>query len=196
MDGVLVDSFDCWWKLLNSTLVGQGKPPLSRDEFLETWGQDVEADRRRFFPDWTTERLIEHYTRELPRFERWIRAEPEAPEVLKELKASGRVVAVASNSPIAMVERLLGQALLRADVDYAAGVDLVANGKPEPDLIEYVLRESGLGPSECCFVGDSEYDAMAARAAGVLFIGYRRPGDVRIESLNELPGLMAPLGES
>jgi phosphoglycolate phosphatase-like HAD superfamily hydrolase len=36
------------------------------------------------------------------------------------------------------------------------------------------------------FVGDSMFDEGAARAAGVFFIGYLRPGDARIERLGEL----------
>ena len=87
---------------------------------------------------------------------------------------------------MAMVERLLELASLRQHVRWAAGVDLVPNGKPEPDLIEHVLREAGMAREDACFVGDSDFDARAARAADVYFIGYRRPGDARIESLAEL----------
>jgi len=186
LDGVLVDSFECWWKLLNDTLASNGMRPLTQEEFRRTWGQDVEADRRQFFPDWTVERLIEHYTREFPRYAEWIRPMPGAREVLESLQRDGRRIAVASNSPMEMVERLLQLASLRRSVDWAAGVDVVANGKPEPDLIEHVLRQSGIPREEACYVGDSEFDARAARAAGVFFIGYKRPGDARVESLREL----------
>lgn len=186
LDGVLVDSFECWRRLLNDTLEAHGKRPLTSEEFARCWGQDVEADRRRFFPDWTVERLIEHYTREFPRYADWIRQMPGAKEALERLERSGKRIAVASNSPMAMVERLLELASLRSHVDWAAGVDLVANGKPEPDLIDHVLRESGIAREEACYVGDSEFDARAARAARVRFIGYRREGDERIESLLEL----------
>lgn len=186
LDGVLVDSFECWRRLLNDTLQAHGKRPLAPDEFALCWGQDVEADRQRFFPDWTVERLIEHYTREFPRYADWIRPMEGAKETLERLARAGKRIAVASNSPMAMVERLLELASLRAHVEWAAGVDLVANGKPEPDLIEHVLRESGIANEEACYVGDSEFDALAARAAGVRFIGYRRHGDERIESLLEL----------
>jgi HAD superfamily hydrolase (TIGR01509 family) len=186
LDGVLVDSFQCWWQLLNDTLEAHGKRPLKEEEFSLCWGQDVEADRRRFFPDWTVERLIEHYTREFPRYAELIQPMEGAQETLERLKHVGKRIAVASNSPMAMVEQLLDLASLRPHVDCAVGVDLVANGKPEPDLIEHVLREAGVSREEACFVGDSEFDALAARAAGVAFIGYRRPGDTRIESLREL----------
>jgi HAD superfamily hydrolase (TIGR01509 family) len=186
LDGVLVDSFDCWWKLLNDTLEAQGTKPLTREEFSECWGQDVEADRRRFFPEWTVDQLIDHYTREFRRYVEWVQPMPGAKEVLDSLKRAGKGIAVASNSPMEMVERLLELASLRVHVDWAAGVDLVPNGKPEPDLIEYVLRAAGVAREDACYVGDSDYDAGAARAAGVHFIGFRRPGDGRIESLGEL----------
>jgi phosphoglycolate phosphatase len=186
LDGVLVDSFQCWWRLLNDTLEAHGKRPLTEEEFSVCWGQDVEADRRRFFPDWTVEGLIEHYTREFPRYASWIRPMEGAQETLDRLKRAGKRIAVASNSPMAMVERLLELASLRRHVSWAAGVDLVPNGKPEPDLIEHVLRESGVMREEACFIGDSDFDARAARAADVYFIGYRRAGDARIESLGEL----------
>jgi len=191
LDGVLVDSFECWWRLLNDTLTMRGQCPLTRDEFAACWGQDVEADRRRFFPDCTVEELIAHYNREFPKFVEWIREEPGAAEVLARLKQAGFTVAVASNSPTDMVERLLQRASLRDHVDHAAGVDLVAQGKPEPDLIEHVRLAAGVPREAVCFVGDSEYDARAARAAGVLFVGFRRSGDRRIESLRELPELIA-----
>jgi phosphoglycolate phosphatase len=186
LDGVLVDSFECWWKLLNATRLSRGLEPLTHEEYARCWGQDVEADRRRFFPDWNVEGLTAHYNREFTRFAEWIRPMDGALEALERLKASGKRIAVASNSPTAMVERVLELASLRRLVDWAAGADLVENGKPEPDLIEHVLRESGFQPEEACFVGDSEYAAAAARAAGVRFIGYRREGDARIESLLEL----------
>jgi HAD superfamily hydrolase (TIGR01509 family) len=187
---VLVDSFECWWRLLNDTLESRGKDALTREEFAACWGQDVEADRRRFFPEWSVERLIEHYTRELPRFLEWVRPEPGAAETLGRLRERGLTLAVASNSPTAMVERLLELTSLSSLIEHAAGVDLVPSGKPEPDLIEHVLRAAGAPPDAACYVGDSEYDARAARAAGVLFVGYRRPGDRRIESLAELPDLI------
>ena len=186
LDGVLVNSFDCWWRLLNATLEEQGKAPLSRDAFARTWGQDVEADRRSFFPDWTTAHLIEHYTREFPRFARYVEPEPEAKEVLETLKRAGKRLAVASNAPRSMVETLLDRASLLPLIECAAGVDQVAAGKPAPDLLEHVLRQLGTRREDACFVGDSEYDAGAARAAGLFFVGYRRDGDCRIDSLADL----------
>jgi HAD superfamily hydrolase (TIGR01509 family) len=44
-------------------------------------------------------------------------------------------------------------------------------GKPSPDILEAALDQSGLSPQRVHFVGDSVWDAEAAKRAGVPFIG-------------------------
>jgi HAD superfamily hydrolase (TIGR01509 family) len=186
MDGVLVDSFQCWWMLLNDTLASRGDRPLTREEFQSTWGQDVEADRRRFFPDWSLERLTRHYEERVPEYLKHVEAEPDSAAVLDRLRREGKLVAVATNSPVRIATTLLEEACLAHRLDRIVGVDLVEQGKPEPDLLLHIAEELSVPLSETCYVGDSEFDAGAARAAGIHFIGYRREGDARIERLAEL----------
>lgn len=188
MDGVLVDSFRCWWELLSDSLVRQGKPPLTREEFASTWGQDMEADRRTYFPEWTTEEVIAHYDALFPRYAHLVEVEPGAVAALAGLRAQGKRLAVATNSPMDIATRLLEGAALAGYFDIIAGVDLVAEGKPAPDLLHLIARESGITPAEMAYVGDSIFDEEAARSAGVFFVGYQRPGDARIERLDELVG--------
>jgi HAD superfamily hydrolase (TIGR01509 family) len=186
MDGVLVDSFRCWSELLNATLVDRRKDPLTHEEFERTWGQDLEADRRMFFPDWTPEEITTHYLREFPRFASLVSVEPDAVATLSTLRERGKKLAVATNSPMAIATPLLEGAKLAKYFDVIAGVDLVAEGKPAPDLLHLVARETGVSAAEMAYVGDSMFDEGAARAAGSFFIGYLRPGDARIERLGEL----------
>ncbi|WP_337833324.1 HAD family hydrolase [Geoanaerobacter pelophilus] len=49
----------------------------------------------------------------------------------------------------------------------------VANPKPHPEPLLKVLDHYGIAPSEALFVGDSEVDQLAARAAQVPFIAYK-----------------------
>jgi phosphoglycolate phosphatase len=186
MDGVLVDSFQCWWMLLNDTLSSRGDRPLTREEFQSTWGQDVEADRRQFFPDWTLERLTRHYEERFPEYMKHVEVDPDSAAVLDRLRREGKLVAVATNSPLKIATILLEEAGLAHRLDRIVGVDLVEQGKPEPDLLLHIAEELSVSLPEMCYVGDSEFDADAARAAGIHFIGYRREGDVRIERLAEL----------
>jgi HAD superfamily hydrolase (TIGR01509 family) len=186
LDGVLVDSFEAWRELLNEALKRRRVRPLSREEFAKTWGQDVEADRRQFFPDWTFEELERHYEGEFPKHLARIEPEPGAREVLSELKRRRKKLAIASNSPGPIALRILEHLKLRPLLDTVATVDQVGRGKPEPDLLEYVLDRSGIDAGESCYVGDSRFDEAASRSAGIFFIGYRRPGDHRIERLEDL----------
>lgn len=190
MDGVLVDSFQCWWMLLNDTLAFRGDAPLTREGFQSTWGQDVEADRRRFFPDWSIEYLTRYYEERFPEYIQHVETEPEAVTVLDRLRRDGKLLAVATNSPVKIATKLLTHAGLATRLDRIVGVDLVEKGKPEPDLLIHIGRELEVPAGEMCYVGDSEFDAGAAQAAGVRFIGYRREGDVRIERLGELVELV------
>ena len=186
MDGVLVDSFRCWWMLLNDTLASRGNDPLTRDEFLSTWGQDVEADRRRYFPDWTLERLTRYYEERFPEYMEHVQTEPDSASVLDRLRRDGKLLVVATNSPVRIATRLLERAGLARGLDRIVGVDMVTQGKPEPDLLVHIAEELDVPMSRICYVGDSEFDAAAAKAAGIFFIGYRRQGDERIERLADL----------
>jgi phosphoglycolate phosphatase len=87
---------------------------------------------------------------------------------------------------MAIATRLLEGASLSQYFHVIAGVDLVPEGKPAPDLLHFIARKTGVAAEEMAYVGDSMYDEGAARAAGAFFIGYLRPGDARIDRLGEL----------
>jgi HAD superfamily hydrolase (TIGR01549 family) len=186
MDGVLVDSFECWWQVLRDLQIAEGKEPLTRERFLETWGQDVEADRRSYFPEFTTAELTARYDAAFPHYAHLIQAEPGAVATLTALRKGGKRLGVATNSPTPVARTLLDRTKLTPYFDCIACADLVPEGKPAPDLLHYLARELGVGAPEIAYIGDSEFDAVAARAADVYFIGYRREGSVRIEGLSEL----------
>ncbi len=50
--------------------------------------------------------------------------------------------------------------------------DEVARGKPAPDLFLFAARQRGHEPASCVVVEDSASGVAAARAAGMLIIGY------------------------
>ena len=45
------------------------------------------------------------------------------------------------------------------------------NGKPAPDILWATCEKLGLNPAQCALVGDSKWDSLSARAAGVAAIG-------------------------
>lgn len=100
-----------------------------------------------------------------------IRAVPGARELLTALKRRGAKIALATNcdpDELAHYRTRLG-----ADdsVDTTVSGSNVRRGKPHPDAIFAALKRLGMDPSDAVFIGDTPYDAEAARQARVRSFG-------------------------
>ena len=77
----------------------------------------------------------------------------------------------------------------------------VARGKPAPDLFLHAAKRMGVDPAACAVVEDSRYGVEAARAAGMLALGFaggltaaehlQGPGTIVFTEMRELPSLLA-----
>ncbi len=87
-------------------------------------------------------------------------------EVLAQLKAAGYPMAVVSNKPDSAVRTL--NALHFGDlIQVAVGEREGVPRKPNPDMVWLTVRELGMAPEMCIYVGDSEVDIRTARNAGL-----------------------------
>lgn len=108
-------------------------------------------------------------------------------------------LAVVSNGPTEMQERMITAWGLRGYFRFVAGV--ADDPKPAPGPFLRGCAALGVEPAEAVYVGDSiDNDVEGARAAGLLPVwvdryrlGYELEGAHRIESLAALPGLLASL---
>jgi HAD superfamily hydrolase (TIGR01509 family) len=95
---------------------------------------------------------------------------PGAAELLRHLREQRIVHGIATSSRRAEV----GPSLAGLDVpDDVVVVDRsdVARAKPEPDLFLACQAKLGVPPDQCYVVGDSVWDLLAGRRAGMLSIG-------------------------
>lgn len=85
--------------------------------------------------------------------------------------------------------------------DFVATINDVKRGKPYPDQFLYAARKLHVKPKECLVVGDSIYDAIAAKKARIDFIGvttgytkknvlYRHGAIKVLKSVNELTKIL------
>jgi len=186
LDGVLVDSYDCWWSMINEVLEQQGKRPLTEAEFDATWGQGPEEDQQMFFPDKPIADVLRYYVQNFSRHLHLLKIEPSALPALQKLRENGKKLGVASNSPTGIVEQLLRYAKLYQYFDVLVGVEQVARAKPEPDMIFELCKRLDVSIKDACYVGDSIYDENAAKAAQIYFVGFKRSGMKTIQDLGEL----------
>ncbi|MFC8382450.1 HAD family hydrolase [Nocardia sp. NPDC057272] len=107
---------------------------------------------------------------------------PGAAEAITELSARSYQVAIVTNNSAEAADRYLRRLGLRSKVGPIAGRPgaEVALLKPDPHLVEVGLRELGTTAAGAMFVGDSESDVAAGRAAGVACVALaNKPGKVK-----------------
>lgn len=176
VDGTLVDSVDlharCWRRALAHfgkelpldavrSQIGKGA-----DQFLPVFLDHYE--RNRFGPD------LEAYRARLWRRSYMDRvvAFPKVRALFQRIRRDGIRIAVASSAK----EMELGYYLNIADIETLADVkisaDDAAHSKPFPDIFEAALGDLRIeDPSRALAVGDTPWDAIAARRAGLESIG-------------------------
>ena len=134
---------------------------------------------------------------------------PHAVETLDQLEKLGARIAVVTNKFEAFARGILDTLELAERFDCVIGGDTIGKGADgkyisKPSAEPILKARAGCGGGATVFVGDSSYDVMAARAAGVPVVaacyGYcdRTPeelgADKNIDSLAELVPTLVELG--
>jgi HAD superfamily hydrolase (TIGR01509 family) len=100
-----------------------------------------------------------------------IRALPGLRRLFAAIKGSGAKIALATASDKEELARY--RAIMEVDdlIDVACCGDDVKREKPAPDVVALAARKLRLPPAQIAMVGDTPYDAEAARAAGLAPVG-------------------------
>jgi HAD superfamily hydrolase (TIGR01509 family) len=177
LDGVLVDTYEVWFHLLNDVARRLGHAAVGRDLYRASWGQGIEEDVRRFYPGRSIPEINALYEKHYP----------DHLERLKVMEGAGAALAgwaqpkaVVTNSPFAIGSRALEVAGLRVHFRDVVGCDMVARSKPAPDGVLLACEKLGVAPARALMIGDSRFDEGAARAAGVPFVWFRSFAELRI----------------
>lgn len=186
MDGVLVFSEDAWFAVYNATLTGFGHAAISRADFDAIYGNGTEADRAAYMKERTVAEIDAAYARFFADRLDAIRVNPEAEGVLGALRAAGVRTALATNTNRPLADLILARTGLAPLLDAVACANETGAGKPDPAVVRLAAERVRVPLAECLFVGDSKYDAEAARRAPVAFRGYRMEATSRIETLEDI----------
>jgi len=191
LDGVLIDSFEVWFRLLGSIAADFGYPAISREVFRSGLGQGIEADVRRFFPRHTVPELERLYVERFSAHLAHLAVAEGVPALFAALRRRGVGTGVITNTPADLARSLVARAGATPDV-LVGGTD-VARPKPAPDMVTHACAGLGVEPGSAWVVGDTAFDREAARGAGAHFAGLGIEGEV---TLARLPELLALLGEA
>jgi len=193
LDGVLVDSLNVWYVAMNETLGKFGKGRVGKGEYVKRyWGFSLS---RNFEKLGLGREAVEYCLSRYEHHLEGIRAFPETEEVLRELRRRGFRLALVTNTPSRLVQRLLSRLGLVDFFDAVLTGDDVRRAKPHPEAVRKACRRLGVHPSQALLVGDTRSDVLAGRGAGVRVVGRGVEGDLRIERLGELLLLLGRSGE-
>ena len=173
-------------------MIGLGAKHMLEQGLLATGGAE-DGTVERLYPD-----LLHYYEAHIAVHSRPF---PGLIAVLDRLDALGVRTAVATNKAEGMARKLLGELGLADRMAAIIGGDTLAIRKPAAEPIRTMIEQSGGGRT--AFVGDSIYDVLAARNAGVpsIIVGFGfldRPArefgaDHVIDDYGELVPLLAAL---
>ena len=141
-------------------LIGKGSDKLIPD-LIGKYDEAV-ADRKKAI-------FIRQY---LPR----LKAFPKVEALLQGLGDLGIRLAVASSAGKDELDALLDVTHGSRYFDQQTDSDDAEHSKPDPDIVQAALRKLRLPISRCVMIGDTPYDAEAARRAGLAFLGVRCGG--------------------
>ena len=87
-------------------------------------------------------------------------------EILNFFRDANVKMAVASSSPVAIIEENLSRKNLRGYFDVLVGGDMVKHGKPAPDIFKLAAEKLNIAAADCYIFEDSFNGIRAAHAAG------------------------------
>jgi len=210
LDGTLVDSLPDLTNALNEVLRERGHAALTRAEVKPMIGDGMPMLLQRGFAARGADaaeakaaqpRFIEIYEASATNLSQ---PYPGVPETLAALRARGYRTAVATNKPQhATAEVLHGMGLAEL-FDGFAGGDRFPVKKPDPGHLLRLVEALDGDPKRAAMIGDSENDALSARAAAMKLIlmryGYARidpaqlGADCLLDHFSQIPEALAALG--
>jgi 2-phosphoglycolate phosphatase len=173
LDGTLLDSRRSIRETMNTVLAERALPGFSRDELDRLIGHPLRDILATKTGDKAAVEAMAHRYRAAYGESGWVtvRVFPGLEALLGELRAAGvRNVVVTSKGQVE-TEVLLVDLGIAHLFDGVVGDDDVRPLKPDPAPVREALRLAGARPERAVMVGDTTFDAGAATAAGVRFVG-------------------------
>ena len=168
LDGTLIDAYAAICSSFNYVMRKLGLKPKSPGLIrrLVGWG-DINL-LKPYVPAGDLKRSLRLY-RDHHKFSllRQSRLYPYARPLLRKLKARGCKLAVASNRPSRFSFILLKHLRIIDFFDYVLCADKLKRGKPDPEILNKIIKRFSFRKSQVLYVGDMVIDAQAGRRAKV-----------------------------
>jgi len=192
-DGVMFDTIEVNRAYYNHLLSRFGRPLMTDVQFDFIHMHTVDESVAYLFDGQGLEEVHDfRKTMDYRPFLKYMRMEPYLKPLLKRLRPRYKT-AIATNRTDTMP-------FVMAAYDLGALFDLVITArdvicpKPHPEPLNKILAYFNCAPANALYIGDSELDQIASRAAGIRFVAYNNrslQADYHIKALKEVETVLA-----
>jgi len=172
-DGTLMDSAGEIVAAMQEAIRDIGLPARSDDQLRDLIGLGLHDSVARLFPDLAPEQvsrwLLAYRQRYTAPHRQSLLFEP-VRDTLAQLARDGHDMAVATGKSRRGLDRVLAQVDI-GDYFRCTRCADETRPKPAPDMVEDILLRTATQPARALVVGDTEYDMVMARDAGVDAVG-------------------------
>lgn len=171
LDGTLLDTLNDLHASCNYALRTHGMPERSLEEVRQFVGNGVKKLMERAIPDGLKNPLFEETLQTFRQHYLLHNLDTTLPypgimEMLQQLKAQGKRIAVVSNKFYAATQDLCKH-FFGDTIQVAIGEREDIKKKPAPDTVLEALRQLQVTRQDAVYVGDSEVDVETARNSGI-----------------------------
>ncbi|MFA5008780.1 MAG: HAD family hydrolase [Candidatus Omnitrophota bacterium] len=168
LDGTLADAYRAIEKSLNFTRSKIGLKKVSYKEAKQKVGRGDRIFMETFFPPEALNHALRIYRRHHKRaLKAYSRLRPHAKFMLTRLKSRGKLTAIASNRPSYFTNLILNTLGIRKYFDMVLCADEVKSNKPNPRILNVLMKKLKATRQETVFVGDMDIDLETAKRACV-----------------------------
>lgn len=188
LDGTLVDAYAAINSSFNYVLRRLGLKPQRAEVIRRSVGWGDLNLLKPYIPGRDLRRALSLYRRHHKHsLLKHAHLYPRAGSLLRQLKAKGYKLAVASNRPTEFSIILLRHLRLIDLFDYVLCADKLKHGKPNPEILNKIIKRFPFKKSQVLYVGDMAIDAQAGRRARVKTIIVTGGSSSKFEITGERP---------
>jgi phosphoglycolate phosphatase len=192
-DGVLFDTEKANWAYYNHILRHFEKPEMTPEQFAYAHQHTLNESIAYLFNDQESIAAVYDYreTMDYGAFLKLLKVEPYLVQLLTKIRPELKT-AIATNRSDTM-DRLLAEFELSDYFDLVVTSFDIQHPKPHPDSLFKILDYFDIESHQVLYIGDSQVDAEAARAAKIPFVAFRNealPTEYHIENLKQLEEIL------
>lgn len=195
IDGVVIDSLEANFKFYKDLLKRVRDIELTLKEYKPYYSYSTKQMLNQFVPGLRKEEVkkwCEHAPQLYNKYYKYVKLKPGIKKLVSQLYKKYRLGVVTGRISVKVLE-IFG---LKRYFEFFVTACDYEKPKPDPEPLLLALKRSGVAAHNAVYIGDSQDDVLAAKAAGITTIIYSNPkikGDFNVNDFMEIENLINAL---